>query len=112
MSGRVRVLWNHFPRLARELEPAGDAAARAQAGEMAEDIREAVRVDTGELRESIAVGPTRGGYAVGASADQALSEEFGTSRQAAHPTFAPVAERARGPFAEKVATEIHRRFRA
>lgn len=111
MSRRTRVIFNHFPRLARELEPAGDAASSKAAEALATDIRASVRIETGELRDSVFASKGRDGYVVGAGADQALSEEFGTSRQEAHPTFGPAAERARGPFTEAVATEINRRLR-
>ena len=105
------VVFNHFPRLARELEPAADAAARAAAERLADDIQANVRVRTGELRESISVAQLDDGYDVGSSADQALSEEIGTSRQAAHPTFAPAAEGERPRFVGQVRDELHRRLR-
>lgn len=99
MSKRVRIVYNHLPRLRGEMR---DAAARAVA-RAAHDVEAAAKqrapVDTGALRNSIQTwfdGDLRAFIAP--HVEYAIYVEYGTRRMAARPYMAPAAEQVRPAF--------------
>jgi hypothetical protein len=75
---RVTVRRNQFRSVGRALPGQVDALLSRVAYGIEADWKEDVRVDTGNLRRSIATDPIPGGYAVQTPADYAPFEEFGT----------------------------------
>lgn len=82
------------PMLQTELEHDPEVKANMkQVAEAAADwARSVVPVETGELRDSIAVVETEGGWQVQVGSDHWLFVEFGTSSMAAEPFMRPAIE--------------------
>lgn len=74
-----------------EINPHIDMAAvfRAAGEAVADEARTLCPVDTGNLRDSIAVSADSGGAEVSADADYAAYVEFGTWKMAAQPFLVP-----------------------
>ncbi|MGW1278016.1 HK97-gp10 family putative phage morphogenesis protein [Streptomyces tsukubensis] len=103
------------------LEPALLEASRqaveASAEQVLADTRDAVRVDTGNLRDEAAIryGANRLTATVGWRARRdwyVAIHEFGTRRIPAQPALGPAIETERGKFAERLRDEIRRALRS
>jgi hypothetical protein len=94
---RVKILRNEFKRLAAGMKPNADTIERQSAERIAKDWAAGVRVDTGNLRDSIHAEKRPDGWAATTTVPYAPHEEFGTrSMRGSHAArAAAVAERDR-----------------
>lgn len=118
---RVEVIgMDRLQRRLRELVPQLQAAAKAEIENsgalMVGDVRRGVRIDSGNLRTSVA--PTYGKEGLQVSVgwrDQddlyAVFHERGTRRIPANPTLIPALERAGTQFVQRLKDEIRRQIR-
>lgn len=98
-------------KAAENITEASARAERSAAEDMRDDMKSRVRVDTGELRDSIRVEAGGEGLRVGPGDEQgekALANEFGTRHMSAQPYVVPAMEAARRKFPEKVVQEVKR----
>lgn len=105
----VKVTRSRYRQLSRQGQQAMPTWNARNAEEMAKIARRLAPVDTGALRDSIAVrldrrSGTAAATAGDANVDYAAPVEFGTSRQPAQPFMTPAAERVKR-------TAHNRRFR-
>lgn len=96
----MRVAVNLGPKISALARARASAIVRATALGIEGDAKTRVRVDTGELRDSIHTetdGDLRA--AVGTNVAHGPPNEYGTARMAAQPFLTPAAEAARPGFA-------------
>ncbi|MFJ4617424.1 HK97-gp10 family putative phage morphogenesis protein [Streptomyces sp. NPDC088812] len=110
---------DRLERRLAEIVPALEAAARAEienaGGAMVADVRRNVRVDSGNLRTSVAPKYQKDGLQVEVGwRDQddlyAVFHERGTRRTPANPTLIPALERAGQEFVARLRAEVRRRL--
>lgn len=98
-------------KAAETIVEATDRAERSAAEELRDDMKSRVRVDTGDLRDSIRVETGAEGLRVGPGdeqKDKALANEFGTRHMSAQPYVVPAMEAIRRKFPEKVVQEVNK----
>lgn len=96
---------------AEAIDEASTRAERMVAEDMRDDMKSRVRVDTGELRDSIRIEEAPDGLRVGPGdeqKDKALANEFGTRHMSAQPYVVPAVESARRKFPETITQEVRR----
>lgn len=99
MSTTVRVVFNHFGKVADALEAKAALVVAKTAHDLEANAKAQAPVDTGNLRNSIQsrpMGPLAWEVAVGA--EYGLYVEMGTRHAPAQPYFLPAVERVSGPF--------------
>lgn len=109
-ADRVRAALQRIPGKVR----AGGESAVSQAGEaMADEVRANVRIESGRLRDSVAVNTdgTSASVGYGADVDYAAFQEFGTSSIPANPALTAAAEGERGKLPDRVAEAVNRELR-
>ncbi|GGV86712.1 hypothetical protein GCM10010294_67670 [Streptomyces griseoloalbus] len=99
--------------LAPKLLEASRAAVEASAEAVQEQTRDSVRVDTGNLRDSVGIHYARGGLAAKVGwkdrADwYATIHEFGSQRIPAQPALGPALEQERVRFEDRLKIEVRR----
>lgn len=120
-QARVEVIGlDRLERRLRELLPQLEEAARAEvensAGLIVADVRRDVRVDSGNLRTSVAPKYHKDGLQVEVGwRDQddlyAVFHERGTRRTPANPTLIPALERAGAQLVQRLKDEVRRQLR-
>ena len=87
---KVNVTYNgSFELLAAQIEERVGEAVAAGAETVADNARSVCPVDTGALRDSIAVSQNGTSAEISANTDYAAYVEFGTSKSAAQPYLVP-----------------------
>jgi HK97 gp10 family phage protein len=106
---------DELERLAPELVAEARAEQAAEAERIADNLRAAYPVVTGELRNSVLVqresstSPLRVFTRVAVTAGHAAFYEFGTHRTEPHPVFTPIVRRGREAFLQDVIDRVEAR---
>ena len=94
-----RVVFNNFGRLKAELERGGGQIVRKAALDIESNAKSFSPVDTGNLKNSIAMKTTSPLTAqVGTNVEYAIHQEYGTVHQSGKAFLRPAVERVRQPF--------------
>lgn len=105
-----------FDRILAKLERArraiNEAPAKAGKDWLEQDFKplakQLVRVDTGELRDSIDGTVDANGVTVFATAPHAATEEFGTTKKAAHPFLQPALDQTANKLKKRIIAEVRK----
>ena len=96
MATRARVLFNHIPRIMRQLPGRIDNTVRDAAGKCKTYAKDVVPVDTGALKNNIKAEPVRKRlWQVAPHTEYDIYVEFGTRKMRAQPYMRPAAEKIR-----------------
>src|SRR5690606_25398825 len=110
---KTRKLGKKLQNLSRRIEDSAVEGSRKTAEEVKGIMRDLVRVDTGELRDSIDIEPAREGFSVGArdGVEQALADENAHSGIGHQPYGTTAAERGRRIHPDNVKKDVRKVFR-
>lgn len=96
---RWNVIFNHFPEIARALQPKAMAIVARTALAIEGGAKSRAPVDTGTLRNSIQSSPSgTSSWVVTVGADYGIYVEYGTRFMAAQPYFTPAIDAERPRF--------------
>lgn len=104
----IRVVSNRFPDLIRKAPDRARGLVKKAAFELEARAKTVVRVETGNLKNSIRTSFENAGMTgvVSTAVEYAAYVEFGTRRMAARPYMTPAAEQVRKSFERAVSEEI------
>lgn len=105
--GNVRIVYNHLPKLGRELPPKCNQTVQKAALKCETYAKDVCPVDTGALRNSIeAHSVDANTWEIAPHTEYAIYVEFGTRKMAARPYMRPAAEKIRKEYPDLVVDAI------
>lgn len=100
------ALLGKLSKLPDQMRKGAEKAVADETEEVAQDMRDSVPVDTGELQDSIQAESEGLSGKAAATASHAWAVEGGTSKMPARPFAQPAAEASRNRFPDRVSTAV------
>lgn len=101
MAGKIKIVYNHLPQIAKKAPEAVSAIVRKAALDVEAHAKDVVPVDTRTLKNSIqSEFPSQTSAVIAPHTEYAHFVEYGTRKQRAQPYMRPAAEKVKQAFFE------------